>query len=239
MAFGCAPATAQSVTAIPDIVTKGAPGDVDVLGIVGRLYGRTLTLIQKEFPDDYTALARRLAEIDSLAGDERTLLLASFEAFAELRRKYADRLLFAPSINHAVMLGRLADFYHGVLGGEGPTVCGRFARDGSGVLFELGLSAKYATALDMQSYTLFDAVVQAIEAPDYAGVVQSEDWSAVLGVMIAAGAPESYLQTIAAGDASDPDLCRALAAMFRTAGLLDTPEGRRTRADFAKNLTGY
>lgn len=237
--LGCVPAAAQGVTATPRLVTKGAPGDVDVLGIVGRLYEHTLTLLETEFPDDYAALTRRLAEIDDLAGDERTLLLAAFEAFGEVRRKYADKLMFSPSLHHAVMLGRLADFYHLVLGNEGPTVCGRFARDGSGVLFELGLSARYANALDLQSHAYFEAVVQAIEMPDYAGAVEPDDWTTVFAIMVAAGMPRSYVATIAAGNASDPDLCRALAAVFRTAGLLDTPEGKRTRADFARNLTGY
>lgn len=236
---GCGPSLAQGVTATPDIVEPNSPGDVDVLGIMGRLYGRTLTLMQAEFPADYALLARRLAEIDALAGDERSLLLASFEAVADVRRKYAEKLMFAPSIGHSVMLGLLADFYQRVLLEEGATVCGRFARDGSGVLFELGLSAKYATLLDLQSQAFFQAVVQAIEAPDYSAPPTPEDWGSVLRVMVAAGAPQSYVDTIARGDASDPDLCRALATMFRTAGLLDTPPGKRVRADFARNLSGY
>lgn len=239
IAIGCVPAGAQGVTATPDLSKFSPPSAVNVLDIVGKLYGRTLTLLQAEFPEDYAALARRIADIDAQPGTEPVLLLASFEAMTELRRKYADKLLFASSLHHSVMLGRIADFHDLVFAGEGAAVCGRFALDGSGVLFELGLAAKYAVAIDLQSLAYFEAVVEAIEAPDYSGVAVPEDWSMVLGVMVAAGVPQTYVAAISAGDPNDPNLCPALAAMFRTSGLLDTPEGQRTRADFAKNLSGY
>jgi hypothetical protein len=239
LTLGWAPARAQGVTATPDLSQLRPPDAVDVLDIVGKLYGRTLTLLQAEFPNDYAVLAQRIAEIDAQPGTETVLLLASFEAFTELRRKYADRLLFAPSLNHSVMLGRIADFHDLVFAGEGAATCGRFAQDGSGVLFERGLAAKYAVAIDLQSLAYFEAVVAAIESPDPSAVASPEDWGMVLGTMIAAGAPQIYVTAISGGDPNDPNLCPALAAMFRTAGLLDTPEGKRTRADFAKNLSGY
>lgn len=233
-----APAAGQ-VTVTPNLTLRTAPDAVDVVGLFEQHYGRTLKLLEAEFPADHATLRAELAEIDERVGEERLLLLAAFERLAEVRRKYADKLQYAPSFNHSVMLGRIADFHDLVFAGEGPQVCARFAHDGSGVLFELGLSRRYANALDLQSLAFFEAVVQAIEAPDYAEPVTTEDWTVVLGAMVAAGAPPDYLKTITTGDRNDPRLCPALAAMFRTSGLLDSPQGARTRADFAKNLAGY
>ena len=233
-----APAAGQ-VTATPNLTLRTAPDAVDVAALFEQHYGRTLKLLEAEFPADYATLRAELAEIDKRVGEERLLLLAAFDRLADVRRKYADKLQFAPSLNHSVMLGRIADFHDLVFAGEGPQVCARFAHDGSGVLFELGLSRRYANALDLQSVAFFEAVVQAIEAPDYAEPVTTEDWTAVLGAMVAAGAPPDYVRTVTTGDRNDPKLCPALATMFRISGLLDSPQGARTRADFAKNLAGY
>jgi hypothetical protein len=232
------PAAGQ-VVVTPNLTLRTAPDAVDVAALFEQRYGRTLELLEAEFPDDHAALVDQIAEIDRQVGDERQLLLAAFERLTEVRRKYAPRLRFAPSLSHSVMLGRIADFHDLVLDNEGPQVCARFAHDGSGVLFELGLSGRYANALDLQSLAYFDAVVRAIETPEYTEPVATDDWTAVLRAMVAAGAPASFLRTITTADRNDPDLCRALAAMFRTSGLLSTPEAARARADFASNLTGY
>jgi hypothetical protein len=224
------------VAVVPDLSPAGR---FDLMREVDKRYGRTLEIIKAEFPNDYPALMSGIAAISWQGGQEDRAMLAAFGLITELRKKYADRLMFAPSASHAVMLGFLADFYVTVFKAEGPQVCGRFAQDGSGVLFELGLSGKYADALDRQSLAYFDAVVKAIEAPEYAGAVVEADWGAVVKAMIVAGAPESFVRTISSGDRTDPDLCPALAAMFSTSSILDTPEGKRTRADFAKNLAGY
>jgi hypothetical protein len=234
---GMFPASAQDggVVATPDFSPQ-----FELLDVMASRYKRTVALIKSDFPDDYATLVASLAGISWQGSrDERIALLKAFEVLKELRRKYAERVLHAPGVSHAVMLGLLADFYDEVLKREGPAVCGRFASDGSAVLFDLGLSSKYADRLDLQSVAYFDAVVKAIEEPENPGEVRPDDWNVLLGAMVAAGAPRSYLDTIARGDRNDPDLCPALAAMFRASGLLDTPEGERTRADFARNLAGY
>jgi hypothetical protein len=218
---------------------KNFAGDLGVLMTFRSMYPRTLELLKEEFPADYAVLLSHLAEIDEQQGRADQLLLAAFRKLGEVREKYAGKLIFAPGLQLSVMLGRLADFYDLVVKQDGPAVCGRFAGDGSAVLFEMGIADRYAVALDLQSFAYFDAVVKAIETPDYVGVVAPGDWGAVLGAMVYAGAPPSYVQTIGVGDETDPDLCPALAAMFRTSGLLQTPEGARTRADFGKNLSGY
>ena len=227
------------VVVTPNLTPRTAPDAVDVVALFQQRYQRTLDLLRVEFPDDHAALMEQIEEIDGQIGDERQLLLAAFDRLTELRRKYAERLRFAPTLNHSVMLGRIADFHELVLDNEGPQVCARFAHDGSGVLFELGLSRKYQNALDLQSLAFFDAVVRAIETPEQAEPATTEDWTAILGAMVAAGAPQSFLTTITTADRNDPDLCRALAAMFRISGLLDAPQAARARADFASNLTGY
>jgi hypothetical protein len=229
-----APAAPGDIVAMPDVRVMGS-----LIDEMSNRYPSTLALLKTEFPDDYTILMTEIAAIGWQGASADAALLAAFTRLGTIRAKYAEKLLFAPSLSHSVMLGRLADFYEAVFKAEGPTVCGRFAVDGSAALFELGLAGKYAQALDRQSFAYFDAVVRAIETPTYNGVADSSDWGAVLGIMVSAGAPASFVQTIASGDADDPDLCPALAAMFRTSGLLDSGEGARTRADFAKNLTGY
>lgn len=232
------PALGQ-VTATPKLNLRTAPEAVDVTALVEQRYGRTLDMLKAEFPADYSALTAQFDALDDKVGERDELLLAAFERLTEVRRKYAGKLQFAPSLSHSVMLGRIAEFHDLVFKGEGPQVCGRFAHDGSAVLFELGLSGKYAEALDLQSLAYFDAVVKAIETPEYAEPPAAEDWTAMLAAMVAAGAPPTYLRSVTTGDPKDPDLCPALAAMFRTSGLLDTPQAARTRADFARNLSGY
>jgi hypothetical protein len=231
------PVSAQQpgITATPDFTPR-----LDLMDVVTARYERTIALIKSDFPDDYTTLVVGIAAI-SWQGrrNERVALLRAFELMKDLRRKYAARVVHAPSVSHSVMLGLLADFYEAVFEAEGPAVCGRFAQDGSAVLFDLGLSARYADRLDLQSVAYFDAVVKAIEVPENPGPVLPDDWNKVLATMVAAGAPPSYVETVARGDSSDPDLCPALAVMFRTVGLLNTPEGARARADFARNLAGY
>ena len=226
-----------------------APGDVTatpgflrengLIEEVSRRYPSTLALLKAEFSDDYSNLMAEIAAIGWQGGDPDAALLAAFTRLGAVREKYADRLQFAPTLSHAVILGRLADLYDAVLEAEGAAVCGRFAADGSAALFELGLAGRHARMLDEQSFAYFDAVVRAIETPANNGVATASDWSIVLAIMVRAGAPASYVATISSGDPKDPDLCPALAAMFRTSGLLDTPEGARVRADFAKNLSGY
>lgn len=226
----------DGVAVVPDLSPAGR---FDFMAEVDKRYGQTLEVIKTEFPDDYAVAIAHIAGISWRGGEEDRALLGAFSILTELKKKYAGRLLYAPSVRHAAMLAGLAKFYVTVSENEGPEVCGRFAQDGSGVLFERGLSGKYAAALDAQSAAYFEAVVAAIETPEYSGAVQPDDWSAVMSAMIAAGAPQSFAKTISAGDRSDPDLCPALAAMFVTSAFLNTPEGARTRGDFAKNLAGY
>lgn len=226
----------EGVTVVPDLSPAGR---FDLMAEVEKRYGATLGIIRSEFPRDYAEVMTAIAAISWRGGEENRALLGAFGAVTEVKKKYASRLIFAPSPRHSAMLASLAKFYVAVAETEGTETCGRFAEDGSGVLFELGLSGKYAAALDAQSAAYFEAVVAAIETPEYGGAVEPEDWSAVVNAMIAAGAPQSFARTISAGNRADPDLCPALAAMFVTSAVLDTPEGERTRADFAKNLSGY
>jgi hypothetical protein len=232
-------AAAGDITVVPDFTPRHTDPNFDLVDAVSKQYPRTLELLKAEFANDYAQFMSDLVAIKLEETDQTAAMLAAFEKLTTLRRKYADKLVFAPSVSQAKMLGSLAKFYDVVLKNEGSEVCGKFATDGSAVLVQMGLSGKYAQALDQQSFAYFDAVVQAIETPNYVGVAAGEDWSVVLGAMVKAGAPQSFVATIQRASAADPDLCPALGALFLTSGLLDTPEAARTRADFAKNLTGY
>lgn len=200
---------------------------------------RTLAVLEAEFPTDHKALMIRIGAIER-GGQSRMLMLSgSFDAIGAIRRKYATRLQYAPPQALANLLLAAAGFHEAVLAGEGPGGCGVFAQNGTGALFQLSRSDAYARQIDLQSAMYFEAVAGAIEQPEYYGDPRQSDFAALLTVMGAAGVPQSYAATIARGQPSDPDLCPALATMFKAAAALDTPEGLRVRADLAKNLAGY
>lgn len=241
LAVAANPLAAQDVTAVPDF-TPGVPNKEQAAALLAAVelhFPLTMQFLRTEFPDDHAAFLASVEEIGGAEGQPVELMLKAFNELTELRRKYADKITFAPGLSQSIMLGLIADLHDRVFATEGPEVCGRFAHDGSAILFALGKSGTYATALDRQSLAYFEAVVGAIETPDYAGDVEPEDWNVLLSAMVSAGAPTSYVKTIGEGRRTDPDLCPAYAALFRTSGLLNTPEGLRTRADFAKNLAGY
>jgi hypothetical protein len=227
----------SGVVATPDINTN--PNRFDILGAMTARYPRTFAFVKEEFPDDYATLVSTIAGIGLTDADQRTAMLAGFEQMKEMRARYADKIRFAPTISHVLMLQLVAEFHELVLKDEGPAVCGRFASDGSAALFAAGLAEKYAERLDLQSFAYLDAVVKAIEAPDDNGVATPEDWSEVMGEMIKAGAPRSFVAAIARPDPRDPDLCPALSALFRATSILATPAAGRVRADLAGNLAGY
>lgn len=228
------PAYAQ-VTAVPDF---GAT-EVDVDALIKERFPRTLAFLEAEFPADHATLMGNIEVIDKQRGEANALLLLAYRQFVELRRKYAPRIVFAPTVAHAKMLGRLAGFYDLVFKTDGPEICGRFAQDGSAALFELGVAGKYARALDEQALVYFEAIAAAIETPEVSEPVKPEDWNFVMRRMVSAGAPPSFATTIARGNRGDRDLCPALGALLITSGVISEPEGARTRADFAKNLAGY
>lgn len=200
---------------------------------------RTLAVLEVEFPTDHKTLMIRIGAIARSGQSQMLMLSGGFDAIGGIRRKYANRLQYAPPQALANLLQAAAGFHEAVLAGEGPGGCGVFAQNGTGALFQLGRSDPYVRQIDLQSAMYFEAVTGAIEQPEYYGDPRPSDFAALLAVMGAAGVPKSYAATIAGGRPSDPDLCPALATMFKTAAVLDTPEGLRVRADLAKNLAGY
>lgn len=200
---------------------------------------KTLAVLEAEFPSDHKALIIRLGAIGRSGQSSMLMLSGAFDAIGSIRRKYANRLQYAPPDALAALLTAAAGFHQSVLSGEGPGGCGVFAQNGTGTLFQLNLSESYAREIDLQSAMYLQAVAEAIERPEYYGELQQSDFAALLAVMAAAGVPQGYATSIAGGKPSDPDFCPALIAMFRAAAAFDTPEGLRARADLAKNLAGY
>ena len=234
----CAPAVAQGVTATPDL-RRMQRGGVDVAALFERQFAQTGAVLRADFPADRRRLADDLKAIDRMAGPPTALMTLVFKRLTELKRPYAARLKFAPGAAQSALLAHLAGFYERLFEAEGAAVCGRFAQDGTAVLFELGLSEKYAQLIDRQSVAYLKAVVGAIETPEPSEPVRPEDWEAVMTRLLEAGAPPSFAATIAGGDPNDPDLCPALATLLLTISLMETPEAARARADFAQNLAGY
>lgn len=200
-------------------------------------FPQTIEVLEREFPSDLDRIEAELARLpasEAARGPE-----ASFTLLAELRRKYARRLAFAPAEALALLLAATAEFHETVFQGEGAEACGLFARNGTGVLFQRKVALRYARSIDTQATLFMLAVTAAIEQPEVHGEMSEADFAALLVVMAQAGLPEAQARAIGSGDPQDPNYCPALAAMFRAASVFDTPEGFRVRADLAQNLAGY
>ena len=199
----------------------------------------TLAVLASEFPSDLTLLEVRLRAIETLGQGDLIAGAAAFNAVGEIRKKYAPRIRFAPPEALASLLQATASFHEAVFAGEGPAACGLFAQNGTGTLFQLSLSDKYAAEIDRQSALFLEAVVAAIERPEAYGPTGEQDFATLLAVMGRAGVPASYGVAIASGRPENDELCPALATMFKAAAAFDAPQGLRVRADLAQNLAGY
>ena len=227
------PAFAQGgdgVAVVPDI---SAAGRFDLMAEVGKRYGQTLEVIKSEFPDDYAVLMANIAGLSWQGGEENRALLGAFGILTELKKKYASRLPFAPSRNHTGMLGSLAKFYVAYPTARERSVrpvrarqVGRAVRAGAFGQVRGGARRAVRRLFRGRCRGHRDAGIQRRRA--------AGDWSAVMNAMLAAGRPQSFVKTISEGNRADPDLCPALSAMFVTSGVLDTPEGRRTRRSRAE-----
>ena len=196
--------------------------------------GRTLAVLQAEFPQDHRMLMVRLGAIERSEQSEMLKLNAAFALLNDLRKQYAPRLRFAPPGALERLLRSTAAFHERVLEVDGDATCGAF-----GVLYQLGTSEKYAVEIDRQSAEYFDAVADAIERPESYGEVQKDDLALVLRGMLAAGSSQEQVALILSGRPNAEGYCSAIAAMFRIASVLDQPAGLRSRADLAVNLSGY
>lgn len=221
------------------VVENAVSNTVDLEALLRERQPRTLAVLKADFPTDLNNLLERIGAAQRTDAGEHAVLAQVFGEMTAIRKKYAAKLTFAPSEALQGVLIRLAYFYDDVLSSAGSEICGRFAQDGAGVLFDLGVQDSYVLALDLQAEAYLDAVAQAIEVPEYNEPAGDADWAAVMAAMVRRGNPLSYVATITTGDRKDPDLCPALAAMFRASAGLDSPAGARTRADLARNLTGY
>ena len=201
--------------------------------------GRTLAVLKAEFPQDHRMLMVRLGAIERSEQSEMLKLNSAFALVNDLRKQYAPRLRFAPPAALERLLRATAAFHERVLEVDGDATCGAFAQNGTGVLYQLGTSEKYAVEIDRQSAEYFEAVAQAIERPESSGEVQKDDLALVLRGMLAAGSSQEQVALILSGRPNAEGYCSAVAAMFRIAAVLDQPAGLRSRADLAVNLSGY
>ncbi|WP_072339984.1 hypothetical protein [Devosia enhydra] len=215
------------------------PPSENVEQVFQQRNARTLAILDADFPRDHEALlaaARALRHAD-LTLDQKLERL--FAMMSDTRKRYAERLRFAPGPQHRLMMGVLGAFMAEVDRVAGSEVCTAFAQDGTGALFQSGVASQFSAAIDVQSAAYFAAVVAAIENPEIHPPVLEADWSAVFAQMARDGHPLSYVESIAGGSPDDPALCSALSAMFRSAALMPGAPGERFRADFAPKLAGY
>jgi hypothetical protein len=202
-------------------------------------YPLTRSVLAADFPQDLQTLEQSFGDIDSTEISPQLKMQRAFLELTALRKKYAPQLQFARADMSALVVLSLADFYQSVLQHDGATVCGGFATDGAGALYTIGAAPGYALELDRQSAAYFSAVVSALEDPDVVGIVSDDDWTQVMSQIVTDGHPPSYLASIAAGRATDPDLCPALSAFMHAMVEVKSDAARRARADFIQNATGY
>jgi len=233
---------ALSVLAQLPVLGQQAAPEAAANGFVALFSARnatTLAVLQAEFPADHVALLTRVAAIAASGQNQEAMLSAGFAAIGTIRRKYAERLRFAPAQTLSDLLVHTAEFHDAVYEGEGVGGCGYFARNGTGTLYELGVSERYAALIDLQTALYLRAAVAGIEQPEIYGATGERDFAALLSGMAAAGLPKAFVEAIASANPANENLCPALSTMFRAAAVYNTPEGLRVRADLAQNLAGY
>lgn len=202
-------------------------------------YPITRSVLAADFPQDLQALEESFGDIDSTEISPQLKMQRAFLELTALRKKYAPHLQFARADMSALVVLSLADFYQSVLQRDGAAVCGGFATDGAGALYTIGAAPGYTLELDRQSAAYFSAVVSALEDPDAVGLAGEDDWTQVMGQIVTDGNPSSYIASIAAGRAADPDLCPALSAFMHAMVDVKSDAALRARADFIQNATGY
>ena len=207
--------------------------------LFARQYPLTRSVLQADFPRDLEALEQSFAGIDSTEISPQLKMQRVFVELTALRKKYAPALQYARADMSALVVLSLADFYQSVLQRDGAKVCGGFASDGAGTLYTIGAAPAYQKELDRQGAAFFSAVVSALEDPDVMGPATDADWAGVMGQMVADGHPTSYIASIAAARAGDPDLCQALSAFLHAMVDVQPEIAHRARADFIQNATGY
>ena len=225
--------------AVPAKEARKNPPSENVEQVFQQRNARTLAILDADFPRDHEALmasARALRHADMTLEQKLERLFAQL---SETRKRYAERLRFAPIPQHRLMMAVLGAFMTEVDRVAGSEVCAAFAQDGTGALFQKGVAAQFSVAIDVQSAAYFTAVVAAIENPEVHAPVLEADWTAVFAQMAREGHPLSYVESIAGGSPDDPALCAALSAMFRSAAVMPGEPGQRFRADFAPKLAGY
>lgn len=200
---------------------------------------RTMKVLEAEFPQEHRTLLIRLGAIERSNQSEMLKFGSAFALLGDIRKSYAPRLRFAPPGALERLLRSAAAFHERVLELDGAATCSAFARNGTGVFYQLGTADKYAVEIDRQSATYFEAVAAAIEQPEAYGELQKDDFALVLRGMLAAGSSQEEVALILAGQPDAEGYCKAVAAMFRIASVLDAPAGLRARADLAVNLAGY
>ena len=223
----------------PALAAETSPPPATTASMFEQRFPLTSGVLAADFPQDLQALGQSFAEIDRTEISPPIKMERAFLSLTALRKKYAPQMRFARTDMSALVVISLAGFYQSVLRREGTKVCGGFAVDGAGTLFTLGHAADYALELDRQGAAYFAAVASALENPDVVGPATDADWEEVMGGMVAAGHPPSYVVSIAAGKPSDPDLCPALTALLRAMVEVRSDAGKRARADFIQNVAGY
>lgn len=195
-----------------------------------------LPYLKTSFPDDYTKIVSSATALVRSAPASGPAPGKMAEVVAAIRKKYAPFVKFADDTSLAALLNQSIDFHQQVFDTSGAALCGRVAMEGAAALSETGAFGQYASMIDEQSRSVFQAARSGIDHPVTRAEPSDADWGAIGQVMIDMGASADDFTVLQAGDAGNPRTCPVL-IMFMRAMNADGVPGA-ARASFLSDASG-
>ena len=190
--------------------------------------------MKQELPQDYATLTR---ELEGIVARSSTAAQARDEAMAmttAIRRKHARWMHQAPDDSLYALIRSQLELLEIVDARESPAVCARFAMTGPAALTKH--DKQVLLAVDASGTHVIRAIGAAQKNPQPIEAATEGDWETVDTAMLAQGATSDDLQSLAALDPKDENLCKAAIRFYRSVLTLDGPAGRRLRAELAYGM---
>jgi hypothetical protein len=203
---------------------------------------QTLGILDDRFPDELNRLEQTLNGVIEGAQadfDHEAALEGFAEVIATERQSYVSIITTAPDAALQAAITSLRDFMQKVYDTEGPEICGRFANEGSSVLYETDIAEHYSAELDRQSALFLAAAADARDTPTDHGEASDADLQATFNKMLKEGGTQHQIDVLAAQDPTDPEVCPALINMLSALAILEGDVGARSRAYFLPDFVGY
>jgi len=195
---------------------------------------RMLDTMKLELPGDYAALTR---ELEAIVSRSATAAQARDEAMAvmmAIRRKHAKWMHQAPDDSLYPLMRSQLELLEIVDASESPAVCARFAMTGPAALTKQ--DKQQMLAVDATGTHVIRAIGAAQKNPQPIEAATEGDWETVDTAMLAQGGTAEDLQSLAALDPKDENLCKAAIRFYRSLLTIEGPAGRRLRAEIAYGM---